>query len=49
MILNIAICGDWANSQYGGLNGCKDAIKQNWVNNENPNAYWDVNWIKVYK
>ena len=50
MILNIAICGEWANSQYKKTNnGCINAIKQNWLNNENPNAYWDVNWIKVYK
>ena len=48
MILNIAICGDWSNSQYGTNDDCKNAISKSWKNNENPKAYWDFNWIKVY-
>lgn len=47
MILNTALCGDWAGAVYNGKGQCKDEIYTNF--NNNPAEYsWIINGIAVY-
>ena len=42
LIINTALCGDWGSD---GIPNCKDYVS----NNDLPEAYWLINYIKIYQ
>jgi len=49
LIINLDWCGDWAGSAYpGGKGACDDFVKNPKNKNALADAYWLINYVKVY-
>jgi len=50
LIINLDWCGDWAGSVYpGGKWACDDFVKNSRNKNALADAYWLINYVRVYK
>ena len=53
MIVNTAFCGDWAGSTFDHTKNskehCNNFVLDTSKSKNLENAYWDINWIRVYQ